>query len=32
MTLLAGFAALLGRLSGQDEVVIGSPVANRARA
>ena len=31
MTLLAGWAALLGRLSGQDEVVIGSPVANRAR-
>jgi non-ribosomal peptide synthetase component F len=32
MTLLAGFAALLARLSGQDEVVIGSPVANRGRA
>jgi amino acid adenylation domain-containing protein/FkbH-like protein len=32
MTLLASFAALLGRLSGQDEVVIGSPVANRSRA
>ena len=31
MTLLASFAALLARLSGQDEVVIGSPVANRAR-
>ena len=28
MTLLASFAALLARLSGQDEVVIGSPVAN----
>ena len=32
MTLLAGWAALLARLSGQDEVVIGSPVAGRARA
>ena len=32
MTLLAGFAALLGRLSGQEEVVIGSPAANRGRA
>ena len=32
MTLLAGFAVLLARLSGQDEVVIGSPVANRQRA
>jgi amino acid adenylation domain-containing protein len=31
MTLLAGWAALLGRLSGQDEVVIGTPVANRTR-
>ena len=31
MTLLAGFAALLGRLAGQDEVVIGSPAANRGR-
>ena len=31
MTLLAGFAALLARLSGQDEVVIGSPAANRSR-
>jgi amino acid adenylation domain-containing protein len=29
MSLLAGFAALLARYSGQDEVVIGSPVANR---
>ncbi|MDR8367970.1 non-ribosomal peptide synthetase, partial [Pseudomonas sp. JL3] len=29
MTLMAGWAALLSRLSGQDEVVIGSPVANR---
>ena len=32
MTLLAGWAALLGRLSGQEEVVIGTPVANRGRA
>jgi amino acid adenylation domain-containing protein len=31
MTLLAGWAALLGRLSGQEEVVIGTPVANRTR-
>jgi amino acid adenylation domain-containing protein len=31
MTLLAGWAALLARLSGQDEVVIGTPVANRMR-
>ncbi len=29
MTLLAGFMALLSRLSGQREVVVGSPVANR---
>jgi amino acid adenylation domain-containing protein len=32
MTLLAGFAALLGRYSGEDDVVIGSPIANRNRA
>ncbi|HEX8360464.1 MAG TPA: amino acid adenylation domain-containing protein, partial [Longimicrobium sp.] len=32
MTLLAGWAALLGRLSGQDDVVVGSPTANRGRA
>ncbi|TFW31228.1 non-ribosomal peptide synthetase [Duganella callida] len=32
MTLLAGWAALLSRLSGQDDVVIGTPVANRPRA
>ncbi|MGO1073868.1 amino acid adenylation domain-containing protein, partial [Lysobacter sp. CA199] len=32
MTLLASWAAVLGRLSGQDEVVIGSPIAGRARA
>ncbi|MGC2460617.1 MAG: condensation domain-containing protein, partial [Steroidobacteraceae bacterium] len=32
MTLLAGWAALLARLSGQDDVVIGVPAANRGRA
>jgi amino acid adenylation domain-containing protein len=32
MTLLAGWAAVLARLSGQDEVVIGTPSANRGRA
>jgi non-ribosomal peptide synthetase component F len=32
MTLLASWAALLIRLSGQSEVVIGTPVANRHRA
>ncbi len=32
MTLLAGWAALLSRLSGQAEIVIGTPVANRERA
>lgn len=31
MVLLAGWAALLARLSGQNDVVIGSPSANRAR-
>ena len=31
MTLLAGWAILLTRLSGQQDVVIGSPVANRGR-
>ncbi|MEO8663578.1 MAG: condensation domain-containing protein, partial [Bryobacteraceae bacterium] len=31
MTLLAGWGALLARLSRQDEVVIGAPVANRDR-
>src|SRR5262249_59959670 len=31
MTLLAGWAALLERLSGQTDVVIGTPVANRGR-
>ena len=32
MTLLAGWAVLLARLSGQQDVVIGTPVANRGRA
>ncbi|HET7464986.1 MAG TPA: amino acid adenylation domain-containing protein, partial [Longimicrobium sp.] len=31
MTLLAGWAVVLGRLSGQDEVVIGTPTAGRGR-
>jgi amino acid adenylation domain-containing protein len=31
MTVLAGWAALLARLSGQDDVVIGTPTANRNR-
>jgi amino acid adenylation domain-containing protein len=31
VTLLAGWAALLARLSGEDDVVIGSLVANRTR-
>ena len=31
MTLLAAWGAVLVRLSGQDEVVIGAPVANRRR-
>jgi len=32
MVLLAGFASLLHRWSGQDRVIIGSPIANRNRA
>ncbi|PBP94067.1 non-ribosomal peptide synthetase, partial [Pseudomonas congelans] len=32
MTVMAAWAALLGRLAGQDDVVIGTPVANRLRA
>ncbi len=32
MTVLAGWAVLLSRLSGQEEVVIGTPVANRGRS
>ncbi|HYO11935.1 MAG TPA: condensation domain-containing protein, partial [Thermoanaerobaculia bacterium] len=31
MTLLAGVSTLLHRLSGQDDVLLGSPVANRTR-
>ncbi len=31
MLLLAGFQALLGRLSGQRDLVVGSPIANRHR-
>ncbi|HSU17580.1 non-ribosomal peptide synthase/polyketide synthase [Longimicrobium sp.] len=32
MTLLAGWAAVLARLSGQDDVTIGTPAANRGRS
>lgn len=32
MTLLTGWSVLLSRLSGQQEVVIGTPVANRQRS
>ncbi|MES2299306.1 MAG: amino acid adenylation domain-containing protein, partial [Pseudomonadota bacterium] len=32
MTLLSAWAALLSRMSGQQDVVIGTPVANRRRA
>ncbi|WP_035060897.1 non-ribosomal peptide synthetase, partial [Andreprevotia chitinilytica] len=32
MTLLAGWSVLLSRWSGQDDVVIGTPVANRPRS
>ncbi|MGH8080190.1 MAG: condensation domain-containing protein, partial [Lysobacter sp.] len=31
MTLLAAWSALVSRLAGQDDVVIGTPVANRSR-
>ncbi|HEU4881265.1 MAG TPA: amino acid adenylation domain-containing protein, partial [Longimicrobium sp.] len=31
MTLLAGWAAVLGRLAGQTDVVVGTPTANRDR-
>lgn len=31
MTLLAGFAALLRRISGEDDLVLGTPIANRHR-
>jgi hypothetical protein len=31
MTLLAGFGTLLARYSGQDEIVLGSPISNRGR-
>ncbi|MEU0032364.1 amino acid adenylation domain-containing protein, partial [Streptomyces sp. NPDC006335] len=32
MTLLAAFSVLLGRYSGQDDIVVGTPVAGRNRA
>jgi pristinamycin I synthase 3 and 4 len=32
MTLLAGWSVVMSRLSGQDDVVIGTPVANRNRS
>lgn len=31
MTLLAGFQLLLARYSGQDDIVVGTPIANRQR-
>ncbi|HEX9942196.1 MAG TPA: amino acid adenylation domain-containing protein [Thermoanaerobaculia bacterium] len=31
MTLLAGFQALLGRYTGQEDALVGSPIANRNR-
>ncbi|HEX8872059.1 MAG TPA: amino acid adenylation domain-containing protein, partial [Candidatus Acidoferrum sp.] len=31
MTLLAGFQLLLSRYSGQDDIVVGAPIANRVR-
>ena len=32
MTLLAAFGVLLSRYSGQDDIVVGSPIANRQEA
>ena len=32
MTLLAGFGVLLARYSGQEDIVVGSPIANRQEA
>ena len=32
MTLLAGWSAVMGRLSGQQDILIGTPVANRRQA
>jgi amino acid adenylation domain-containing protein/non-ribosomal peptide synthase protein (TIGR01720 family) len=32
MTLLSAFGVLLGRYSGQEEIVVGSPIANRQEA
>ncbi|MEE8586626.1 MAG: amino acid adenylation domain-containing protein, partial [Acidobacteriota bacterium] len=32
MTLLAGFQALLGRYSGQSDISLGTPIANRTRS
>jgi amino acid adenylation domain-containing protein len=32
MTLLAAFKVLLHRLSGQEDIIVGSPIANRPRA
>ncbi len=32
MVLLSGFQALLGRLGGQEDLAVGSPIANRHRA
>src|SRR5205823_3844271 len=32
MVLLAGFQMLLARYSGQDDIIVGTPIANRNRA
>ncbi|HVR95695.1 MAG TPA: non-ribosomal peptide synthase/polyketide synthase, partial [Thermoanaerobaculia bacterium] len=32
MLLLAGFAALLGRLTGREDLLVGTPLANRSRS